>query len=51
MTNITDNNYFTDITNQIKTVRHSSILTDIEKTELEEKIVEDLCRIFSHNNG
>jgi len=38
---------YTDIKNRTHSVRHSVIFTDIEKQELESKIVDDLYRIFN----
>lgn len=42
---------FTDISNKVKEVKHSVILNDAEKRELEEKIVDELYRIFTHKAG
>ena len=42
---------FTDISNNVKEVKHSVILNDAEKRELEEKIVDELYRIFTHKAG
>ena len=42
---------YTDISNNVKEVKHSIILKDAEKREIEERIVEDLYRIFTHKAG
>lgn len=43
---------YTDSKKQRHTVKHCVIFSDMEKRELEEKIVEDLYRIFTaHTNG
>ena len=39
---------YTDVSNNIKEVKHSVILNVEEKKELEEKIVDELYRIFTH---
>ena len=39
---------FTDISNKTKEVKHSVVFSAKERTELEEKIVEELYRIFTH---
>ena len=39
---------FVDSKNHSHIVKHSIILTDFEKRELEEKIADDLYRIFTH---
>ena len=41
---------FKDLANNVKKVRHS-ILNDKEKREAEERIVEELYRIFTHKVG
>lgn len=38
---------FIDSKNRSHTIKHSIILTDAEKSELEERIAEDLYRIFT----
>lgn len=42
---------YTDISNNIKEVKHSVIFNDAQKKELEEQIVEELYRIFTHKAG
>ena len=39
---------YTDISNKIKEVKHSVVFNDEQKRELEEQIVEELYRIFTH---
>lgn len=39
---------YTDISNNSKKVTHSVILSDDNRKEIEERIVEELYRIFSH---
>lgn len=40
---------FTDSKSRTHTVRHSVLLTETEKRELEERIAEELYRIFTSN--
>ncbi len=40
---------FTDSKSRTHTVKHSVVLTETEKRELEEKIAEELYRIFTNN--
>lgn len=42
---------YTDISNKSREVKHSVILTTEEKKELEEHIVDELYRIFTHKAG
>ncbi len=49
--NTENDTQYTDISNKVKRVKHSVIFTDSEKRELEERIVEDLYRIFTHKAG
>ena len=42
---------YTDVSNNIKEVKHSVILNVEEKKELEEQIVDELYRIFTHKAG
>ena len=42
---------FTDISNNIKEVKHSVVLNAEQRKELEEQIVEELYRIFTHKAG
>lgn len=42
---------YTDISNNVKEVKHSVIFNDTERREIEERIVEDLYRIFTHKAG
>lgn len=42
---------FTDFNFHVHKVKHSIIYTEKEKSELEEKIVEDLCRVFTHKTN
>lgn len=44
-------NSFKDIANNIRYVRHSKVFTQGEQAELEEKIAEDLYRIFMHDKN
>lgn len=49
MTNLFKTTQYTDLKNETKTVTHKkAIFTDTEKRELEDKIAEDLYRIFSN---
>lgn len=48
MTDLFKTTQYTDLKNETKTVTHKkAIFTDSEKRELEDKIAEDLYRIFS----
>lgn len=40
---------FTDSKSRTHTVKHSVVLTETEKRELEERIAEELYRIFTSN--
>ena len=40
---------FTDSKSRTHAVKHSVVLTEIEKRELEERIAEELYRIFTSN--
>ncbi len=58
MLNVTDLNTnevgvseFIDSKNRSHTVKHSVILTDFERKELEDRIVEDLYRIFTNSKS
>ena len=42
---------FIDISNKVKEVKHSVIFNPEHKKELEERIVDELCRIFAHKAG
>ena len=42
---------FRDVANNIRYVRHSTVFTEEERAELEEKIAEDLYRIFTHDKN
>ena len=42
---------YTDISNKTKKVKHSVVLNDEQKKELEEQIVEELYKIFTHKVG
>lgn len=42
---------FVDSKNRSHTVKHSIILTDTEKRELEDRIAEDLYRIFTNGKS
>ena len=42
---------YTDISNNKKEVKHSVVLTAEDRRELEERIVDELCRIFTHKVG
>lgn len=39
---------YIDSSNNIKQVRHSTIINEEERKEIEEQIVEELYRIFAH---
>lgn len=39
---------YTDMSNKTKEVRHSVVLNNEERKEIEERIVEELYRIFTH---
>ena len=41
---------YTDAANNVRQVRHTVIFTEEEKRELEDKIVEDLYRIFTQQS-
>ena len=41
----------TDISNKIKEVKHSVVFNAEQRKELEEEIVEQLYRIFTHKAG
>ena len=45
------NTQFTDISNKIKEVKHSVVFNAEQRNELEEQIVEELYRIFTHKAG
>ena len=45
------NTQFTDISNKIKEVKHSVVFNTEQRKELEEEIVEQLYRIFTHKAG
>lgn len=40
--------HYTDISNKIKKVKHSVVFNAEQRKELEEQIVEELYRIFTH---
>ncbi|MCI5971043.1 MAG: hypothetical protein SOW78_02870 [Clostridia bacterium] len=42
---------YTDISNNIKEVKHSVVFNAEQRKELEEQIVEELYRIFTHKAG
>ena len=42
---------YTDISNKVKEVKHSVVFNDTERRKIEERIVEDLYRIFTHKAG
>jgi len=42
---------FTDISDKTHTVNHSVILSEQQRKEHEEQIVEELYRIFTHKAG
>ena len=42
---------YTDISNKIKEVKHSVVFNAEQRKELEEEIVEQLYRIFTHKAG
>jgi len=42
---------YTDISNNIKEVKHSVVFNTEQKREIEEQIVEELYRIFTHKAG
>lgn len=39
---------YTDISNKTKEVKHSVVLSNEERKMLEERVVEELYRIFTH---
>ena len=43
------NSIYIDISNHEREVKHSVVLNDNDKEELENEIVEELYRIFTHN--
>ena len=42
---------YTDMSNKTKEVRHSVVLNNEQRNEIEERIVEELYRIFTHKAG
>lgn len=42
---------YTDLSNKTKKVKHSVVLNAEQKKEIEEQIVEELYRIFTHRAG
>ena len=42
---------YTDLSNKTRNVKHSVVLSTEERKEIEEKIVEELYRIFTHKAG
>ena len=42
---------YTDVLNNTRTVKQSVLLNDKEKAALEEAVVEELVRIFTHKVG
>ena len=42
---------YTDISNNTKEVKHSVVFNAEQRKELEEQIVEELYRIFTHKAG
>ena len=42
---------YTDLSNKTRNVKHSVVLSTEERKEIEEKIVEELYRIFTHQAG
>ena len=50
----TDTGYlsnYTDVLNNERKVKHSMVLNDKDKEELENEIVEELYRIFTHKTN
>lgn len=43
--------HYTDISNRIREVKHSVVFDAEQRKELEEQIVEELYRIFTHKAG
>ena len=41
-------NQYTDLSNKVRNVRHSIILSPEEKSDKEKQIVEELYKIFTH---
>lgn len=39
--------FYVDIANNVRKVKHTSVLSDEEKRKIESKIAEDLIKIFS----
>ena len=46
-TNTGHHTQFKDISNKIKNVKHSVVLNDEQRKEIEEQIVDELYRIFT----
>lgn len=46
-----DTTSYTDVSNNSRKVKQSVVLNNEEKTALEEAIVEELVRIFTHKVG
>ena len=42
---------YTDISNNTKVVKHSTVINTEDRKEIEEQIVEELYRIFTHKAG
>ena len=42
---------YTDLSNKTKKVKHSVVLNDEQRKEIEERIVEELYRIFTYKAG
>lgn len=42
---------YTDISNNTKEVKHSVVFNAKQKKGLEEQIVDELCKIFTHKAG
>lgn len=45
------NSIYIDISNHEREVKHSTVLNDNDKEELENEIVEELYRIFTHKSN
>ena len=42
---------FTDISNKTKEVKHSVVINEEQRKYIEEQIVEEIYRIFTHKEG
>lgn len=48
ITNTEEISSYTDISNNVRAIKHSTIVNSENKKELEERIVEEIYRVFTH---